>query len=141
MSLGQAAARDEGFDSRLETAITPERPVSSAERLEIAGELLTALDEATGPGQAHLMRRILGIVRQEVMWTGLRLTGRRQAVVVASLGNLDREVVRRAPDLGEFRRGASGLINLLSSSARAGGAHGVTPPTLAGGRDLLGRRS
>jgi hypothetical protein len=115
MSLTQTAVHNEGFEAGPEAAIAPERQVSSAERLQIAGELLAALDEATGPGRAHLMRRILGIVREEVLWPGLWLTGRRRAMVVATMDDLDREVMRRAPDLAEFRHRASGLLDLLSS--------------------------
>jgi hypothetical protein len=127
MSLVRAAVLDAGFDVGAEPAIVPVRPVSSAERIEIAGELLSALDEATGPGQAHLMRRILGIVRQELLWTGPRPTGGRHAMVVATLGDLDREVVRRAPDLTEFRRQASGLLELLLSSTQSTLVNGRKP--------------
>jgi hypothetical protein len=126
MSVAQAAAHDAGFDLGPEPAIAPARPVSSAERLEIVGELLLALDQATGPAQAHLMRRTLGIVRQEVLWTGLRLTGWRHAMAVATMGDLDREVVRLAPDLEEFRRRTSGLIDLLSAA----------PKTAENGREM-----
>ena len=141
MSVAQVAAHDAGFDVGSEPAVAPVRPISSAERLEIAGELLSALDEATGPGQAHLMRRILGIVRQEVLWTGLRLTGWRHAMVLATLGGLDREVVRRAPDLAEFRRRASDLLDLLSTRAPSQRSDRVTPATPANGRELVLERS
>jgi len=141
MSLAPATVLDGGFDAGLETAIAPERPVSSAERLEIASELLAALDEATGPGQAHLMRRILGIVRQEALWTRLRVTGRRHAIVVATLGDLDREVERRAPDLAKFRRRASGLLDLMSSRASSGRSDRVTTAPPTGAEDLVPRRS
>jgi hypothetical protein len=102
-------------DGGSKSVAAPDRQVSSAERLEIAGEVLASLDEATGAGQAHLMRRILGIIRQEILWPGLWLTGPRLATVMATVGDLDHEVARLAPDPEEFRSRASGVLELLSS--------------------------
>jgi len=119
MSLGQSAAGVEVSEFGAEAAATPDNQVPSAERLVIAGEMLAALGEATGAGQVHLMRRVLDIIREELLWPGLRLTGPGLAAVMAAVADLDHEVARLSPDFEEFRSRASGVIALLSSTRRA----------------------
>jgi hypothetical protein len=136
MSTVRAAVRDGGFDVGSKTAAAPDRQVSSAERLEIAGELLEALDEATGAGQAHLMRRILGIIREEILWPALWLSGPWLATVMATVGDLEHEVSRLAPDPAEFRRRASGVLELLSSRDLSSRPDGSTSMVAPHGREL-----
>jgi hypothetical protein len=117
MSLAGNAAARRDVDVEAAPASASVGQVSSAECLEIAGQLLAALDLATGAGQAHLMRRILRIIREEIRWPTFWLTDGPLATVRATTGDLEHEVARRAPDPKVFRGLASGLLELLSASA------------------------
>jgi hypothetical protein len=117
MSLAKNAAARRDVDVEPATGSASVGQVSSAERLEIAGQLLAALDLATGAGQAHLMRRILDIVREEIRWPTFWLTDGQLATVTATIGDLEHEVARLAPDPKVFRGLAPGLLELLSAGA------------------------
>ena len=130
---------DVGFRDEREAAAALNRQTSYAERLEIAGELLAALDAATGAGQSYLMNRVLGIIREELLWPDLRLTGPQLAKVMATASDLEHEVARLAPNPGEFRSRAYGVLEVLSSSARR--TDGSPPIAAANGRELGQRRS
>jgi hypothetical protein len=140
MSSAQRAAH------AAELVVGPDAPaasdgrVSFAERLEIAGELLAALDEATDAGQPYLMRRIVDIIRDEILWPGFRL-GPQLVTVMETVADLDHQVARLAPDPDEFRRQASGVLELLSFVVRSRRLDGSTTITAASERERDQRRS
>jgi hypothetical protein len=140
MSVMQAV-RDEGFHAGPQTSVAPHRQISSVERFEIAAELLEALDEATRAGQGHLMRRILDVIREEILWLGPWLTGPRRAMVTATMTDLDHEVARLLPDPQEFRSRTSDILKLLPSNHLPRHLERSTPVPAAGGRELNRPRS
>jgi hypothetical protein len=91
-------------------------PVALSQRLEITRDLLDALDDATRPGQAHVMRRILNILQSEILRPSLSLSGEQVAAVMAAVTELEHEAGRAAPDAGLFGRGAQIVIDLLSTT-------------------------
>jgi hypothetical protein len=119
MSLDQSAGGDAVFEVGTEATAISDGQVSSAERLVIAGEIIAALGEATSAGQVHLMRRVLDVIREEVLWLGLRLTEPGLTAVMAAVVDLEHEVARLAPNPEEFRSRASGVLALLLSTRRA----------------------
>jgi hypothetical protein len=139
MSIWRGAVQSEGFVVGPETAAAPAGRVSSAERLEIVSELLAAIDQATGAGQAHLMRRIVGIIREEILWPGVRL-GPQLAKVMATVADLDHEVARLAPDPEEFCRRASGVLELLLFGLHARQLEGAAAVALSSEREWRQRR-
>ena len=95
-------------NERLETP----RPYPLA--LDVTRELMGALEDATRPGQEHLMRKVLEILRQEVLRPGLRLGEADLAVVTLALAELEHEVARPAPDLAGFNRRAQTVMDALA---------------------------
>jgi hypothetical protein len=140
MSPGQGAGHAADFVVGPDASAAPGGRVSSADRLAIAGELLGALDDATGAGHTYLMRRIVGIIREEILWPGFPL-GPALARVMSTVADLDHQVARLAPDPNEFRRQASGVLELLSFVLRSRRLdRSMTSPALSG-RERDQRRS
>jgi hypothetical protein len=92
--------------------------VSFPERLAVIRELLETLEGMTRSGQPHVMRKVLGLLRLEVLRSGLPLTRSERAMVNAAVGNLEREVERIAPAPGVFNGHAHIVVEVLSNLAR-----------------------
>ena len=73
------------------------------------------LVDATRPGQAHLMQRILTILKLELLSPNLRLSDRQVSAVMLAVAELEHEAARTAPDPALFKSRAQALVDLLSS--------------------------
>lgn len=91
-------------------------PVSFPERLEVIRELMSALDLATRSGQGHVMRKMLGILRAEILGVGLRLTDGQLGVVMNTLTELEHEAGRVAPLPAAFNDNARVVVDVLVRS-------------------------
>ncbi len=99
----------------------PDSGLTLLARLEIARELVGALEQATGAGQPHVMDRVARILRRATLSISPR------AAVTGIADALEREVSRVAPDLEAFRERAARLVDLIERelagpSAAQGGA-------------------
>jgi hypothetical protein len=101
---------------RIEEEVTPTRvgPVPSSERLQIARELLAALKDATRPGQAHLMHRVLSILQRELLNPDLPLSSGQAAAVLSAVAELEHEAARTVPDTALFSDRAQSVVDLLA---------------------------
>ncbi len=89
-------------------------------RLEIARELLRALEQATGAGQAHIMGRVVHILRDAIIAAPAPGSSIQRLAAPSLAEALKRESCRIAPDLGAFRERARRLIELIEHVERKG---------------------
>jgi hypothetical protein len=89
------------------------RVLPSAERLGIVTELTVALNLATLSGQAHLMNKVLGILRREMLEVKGPLAGADLACLLNAMSELEHEVGRLSPLPNAFNRHARVVIDAL----------------------------
>jgi hypothetical protein len=85
-----------------------------AERAGLLREMLHALDDATPAGQRYLMTKVLALFRREVAQLGAGLAARQRKVVELTLGSLQMEAARLAPDAAAFEQRGQMLVDVLS---------------------------
>jgi hypothetical protein len=90
-------------------------PGRHTRNLEIAGELMRAMDDATRSGQGHLMHRVLEILRSEALSPDLQSALPEREVIMGELAELEHEAARLAPDPASFKRGAQLVMDALGS--------------------------
>jgi len=100
------------------------RVLSFAERLGIVTELTVALNLATRSGQSHLMSKVLGILRREMLEVKGPLAGADLACLLNAMSELEHEVGRISPLPNAFNRHAQVVIDALlrASSTPPSGA-------------------
>ncbi len=95
---------------------TPPRngPVSFSEVLEITQELLGSLEDATRPGQLHVMHQVLSILKRQMLSPSLRLSEGQVAAVMAAVTELEHETARNSPNTEVFIGRVQVVVDLLS---------------------------
>jgi hypothetical protein len=100
------------------------RVLPFAERLGIVTELTVALNLATRSGQSHLMNKVLGILRREMLEVKGPLAGADLACLLNAMSELEHEVGRISPLPNAFNRHAQVVIDALLRASS-------TPPSSA----------
>jgi hypothetical protein len=95
-----------------ETSRAP-NPLSFPERVAVIRELMGTFDVVTRSGQDHVMRKVLRILRTEVLSVGLSLTDGQLGVVMSSLNDLEHEAGRVVPRPAAFNDNASVVVDVL----------------------------
>jgi len=100
------------------------RVLSFADRLGIVTELTVAFNLATRSGQSHLMSKVLGILRREMLEVKGPLAGADLACLLNAMSELEHEVGRISPLPNAFNRHAQVVIDALlrASSTPPSGA-------------------
>ena len=94
-------------------------PLRWTDHFNIVGELMGTLDLVTRSGQGHVMRRVLSILRHEIMRPGLPLTDAQLVPVMGALSELEHEAARRAPAPILFSRHTEAVVDVLRQAWNA----------------------
>lgn len=89
------------------------RVLPVAERLGVVSELTDALNLATRPGQEHLMKKVLAILRREILDLSAPLCGAELTRLLDAMSELEHEAGRIAPLPSDFNRHAQVIIEAL----------------------------
>ena len=89
------------------------RVLPVAERLGVVSELTDALNLATRPGQEHLMKKVLAILRREILDLSAPLCGAELTRLLDAMSELEHEAGRIAPLASDFNRHAQVIIEAL----------------------------
>jgi len=96
------------------------RVLPLTERLDVVAELTQALDLATQPGQQHLMDKVVGILRGEILEIDVPLGPADLECLLDAMSGLEHEAGRIVPVTNVFNRQAHVVIDaLLRTSDRA----------------------
>ncbi|MES1205560.1 MAG: hypothetical protein ABUS79_06445 [Pseudomonadota bacterium] len=88
--------------------------VSLVDRLGVVSELANMLLLVTQSGQDHVMRRVLAILRSEIMRAGIPFNEVRHVVLARAWRNLEREADRTSPNIRAFATRARTIVGMLS---------------------------
>ena len=101
----------DGGDARALPA--PDRALSLAARLSVVNELMRALELVTRAGQQHVMNKILGILRREMLLVAAPVAAAELAPLLQAMAELEHEAGRIAPTAAVFNRQARVVTGLL----------------------------
>jgi hypothetical protein len=90
--------------------------MSLAARLSVVGELMGALELVTQAGQAHVMKKILGILRREMLLLAAPLAAADLACLLDAMAELEHEAGRLAPTAAAFNRHARVVTGVLEQT-------------------------
>ena len=96
-----------------EIPLTPGRAIPLGERLGILKELMDAMDLVTLAGRAHVMDKMLIILRREVLCLEPPIAVADLASLSNAMTELEHEVGRLAPTPGVFNRNVEIAIGAL----------------------------
>ncbi len=83
------------------------------ERLNVVGELMGTLELVTRAGQQHVMHKILGILRREMLLVASPFAAADLAALLEAMAELEHEAGRIAPTAAAFNRQARIVTDVL----------------------------
>ncbi len=89
------------------------RVLPFAERMDVVAELSGALSLATRSGQAHLMSKVLTILRREMRDVTSRLASSDLPLALSAMTQLEQEAGRICPGPNAFNRHARVVVDAL----------------------------
>ena len=89
------------------------RVLPLAERMGVVTELTEALNLATRPGQEHLMHKVVGILRGEILEVKAPLGGADLACLLDAMSELEHEAGRISPLPNVFNRQVRVVVDAL----------------------------
>jgi hypothetical protein len=96
--------------------VTTHSMTTQGVHLGVIRELMGTLGLATRAGQEHVMHKMLGLLRTEILRDGLPLTGRQLADVMDALRDLEHEAGRIAPMPAAFNDNARLVVDVLAQA-------------------------
>ena len=90
--------------------------MSLAARLGVVDELLRALELVTQAGQEHVMNKILGILRREILRVAAPFAAADLASLLNAMAELEHEAGRIAPTAAAFNRHARVVTGVLEQT-------------------------
>ncbi len=90
--------------------------MSLTDRLGVVDELLRALELVTQAGQEHVMKKILGILRREILRVAAPFTAADLTSILNAMAELEHEAGRIAPTAAAFDRHARVVTGVLEQT-------------------------
>jgi hypothetical protein len=86
-------------------------------QLPIVREMLAAMEAQTVAGHRYTMEKVVGCLRQKVVFAGLNASPRNKRAVSQLIDQLAREANRRLPDVRSFSDRTETLVALLIAAS------------------------